>query len=135
MKLHPLGTHSLALAMTAFGLIGCASHQPETSRPPEQAEAAQQEEESETFESRISKLKLGMTKAQVVSIMDDEGQSVNRSLTPQGTIETVIYTPNFGQRYATALKREFSLGFAGRSDPHSSVMMFKDGRLSSVSSH
>ena len=107
---------------------------PEASPPPAQPQAAQLEAESESYDSRISKLKLGMTKAQVVSIMDDEGQSVNRSLTPQGTIETVIYTPAFGQRYATALKREFSLGFAGRSDPNSTVMMFKDGRLSSVSS-
>ncbi len=76
-----------------------------------------------------------MSKAQVTAIMDDEGQSLHRSLTGQGNIETVLYQPNFGQRYSTALKQQFSLGFAGRSDPNATTLMFKNGRLSSVSSH
>ena len=76
-----------------------------------------------------------MSKAQVIAIMDDDGQSFGRSLSAQGAIETIHFMPRFGQRYATALKREFSLGWAGRSDPNGATMMFKDGRLSSISSH
>lgn len=114
--------------------VGCASQAPTPKPASAPAATVSQEEEEIPFETRVAKLRLGMSKSQVTAIMDDEGQSLHRSLSDQGNVETVLYAPNFGQRYSTALKRQFSLGFAGRSDPNGTVLMFKNGRLSSVSS-
>lgn len=97
--------------------------------------AAEAEENYPAFEERTAKLKLGMSKARVAAIMDDEGRSVSKTLSPQGAMETVVYTPDFGQRYSTALRRQFSLGFAGMSDPNGAVLTFKNGALFSISSH
>lgn len=124
-------------------MVGCASSPSapgpagSAARNASQTKVAQQEEEENypAFEERIAKLKLGMSKARVAAIMDDEGHSAHKSLSAQGQIETVVYTPDFGQRYSTALRRHFSMGFAGMSDPDGAVLTFKNGALSSISSH
>ncbi len=118
---------------------GCASA-PAPSSGPVAAKArapspaAEEEAETPPFETRIARLRLGMSKARVAAIMGDEGHSAHRGLSAQGNTETVVYTPDFGQRYSTALRRQFSLGFAGMSDPNGSVLTFRNGALLSISS-
>jgi len=119
---------NLVVAVATCLLLGCSSSTPvpETVSP---------EVETASFDTQVSRLKLGMSRAQVTAIMGYEGDAGGKSQTTQGTFETVYFMPNFGQRYSTALKRQFSLGFAGRSDPDGAAVGFKNGRVFTITSH
>ena len=74
-----------------------------------------------------------MTKQQVIAIMGDNYRPAGRTQSAQGTMEGMHYLPGFGSRYATALKRSYSFGIAGRRDPNGVMLQLKDGRLANIS--
>jgi hypothetical protein len=74
-----------------------------------------------------------MTKPQVIAIMGDNYHPAGRTQSAQGTMEGMHYRPSFGSRYATALKRSYSFGIAGRRDPNGIMLQLKNGRLANIS--
>lgn len=119
----------LLLCIATLSLLGCAST-PDDNR---HTTATTAESDELPFDDRVSRLKLGMTKQQVISIMGDNYLPGGRNLSAQGSFEGMRYMPSFGSRYATALKRNYSFGIAGRRDTNGVMLQLRDGRLANIS--
>ncbi len=135
LKLKPAFVRPALLAFSAVMLMSCASANKE-GRP--SAAAAQEDEKDEdkpdedSFDARLAKLKLGMSKQQVITIMGEDGVHGPKSQSAMGTLESISYQPNFGHRYATALMRAYTLGNAGANRTDGAHLQFKDGKLTSI---
>jgi len=116
----------LLLCISLFSLFGCAS-------TPEDDRRSASTSDELSIDDRVARLKLGMTKQQVIAIMGDNYRPAGRTQSAQGTMEGMHYLPGFGSRYATALKRSYSFGIAGRRDPNGVMLQLKDGRLANIS--
>ncbi len=123
------------LLATACIMAGCSSQQSADRRAERRAEDRREDElASQPLRTRVSRLRLGMTKAQVVAVMGDEGRSLNVSQSEHGTLETVQYSPGFGSRYVSALKSSYTFGLAGHEGLEGATLLFKNGHLSNISS-
>lgn len=117
-SLHLLYHFLIAILLFA----GCASS-------PEPASTAS---DDSSFESRVERLRLGMTKQQIIAIMGDNYRPGGKTRSTHGSHETMAYLPSFGSRYATALKRNYSFGIAGRHDANAVTLHLQNGRLSNI---
>ena len=117
----------LFLSIAILAMCGCAS------TPQDNARNNEHKADEPSFDAKVSQLKLGMTKHQVIAIMGDNYLPAGRTQSAQGSFEGLHYMPSFGSRYATALKREYSFGLAGRRDTNGIMLQLKDGRLANIS--
>jgi hypothetical protein len=118
----------VSILATCLFTLGCAS---KTTESANKADI----EEDDTFDTKVSKLKIGMTKQQVLAIMGDDYTQMGKGLTAHGSFEGLCYTPNYGRRLATALKRQYTLGIAGRNDTTVVTLQFQNGLLSTINQH
>ncbi|MCX6855554.1 MAG: hypothetical protein NTV80_11700 [Verrucomicrobia bacterium] len=119
----------LGLMATLFCTYGCSS----TSTSTESGNEPVVEEAS--FDTKVSRLKIGMSKQQVFAIMGDDYTQMGRMQSAQGSFEGLHYTPNYGSRLATTFKRQYTLGIAGRNDTTGVTLQLQNGRLSSINQH
>ena len=127
----PLLIRSVLTAFAVSMLAACASS-PATGRQSARAAETDHDEDEDDFDTRLSKLKIGMSRSQVIAIMGDNYYPGARSQSAQGSFETLMYQPGFGSRYATALIRGYSFGIAGRKRTNGTALQIKDGRLSNI---
>lgn len=125
----------LPAALATVLLSGCASDQPRTSDHHRAAATRREDPEDRPLEDRAARLRLGMSKSQVVAIMGDNYHSGGMSQSAQGTIETWFYQPGFGSRYARALKSEYTFGLSGHEHMDGVHLVFQNGRLSHINTH
>jgi hypothetical protein len=129
-SLIPKLTKSVFFAF-AISMLGACASSPDTGH--QTARTAESEKPDEdSFDVRLSRLKLGMSKSQVIAIMGDDYLPGGRSLTDRGTFETLTYEPSFGNRSATALIRSYSFGAAGRKRTDGATLQFREGHLAGI---
>ncbi len=121
---------SILVALTVSMLAACASS-PDTDRQTARS-AERADADEDDFDTRLSRLKLGMSRSQVIAILGDNYLPGGRSQSAQGTFETLTYQPGFGSRYATGLIRGYSFGVAGRKRTNGAALQLKDGRLTNI---
>jgi hypothetical protein len=133
----PLVKRSVAfpLCLATLLLAGCASDEPRHSGDHRAAATRRVDPEDRLLEERADRLRIGMSKSQVISIMGDNYRSGGMSQSAQGTTESWFYQPGFGTQYARALKSNYTFGLSGHSGVNGVSLFFQNGRLSHINTH